>query len=84
MLTPLYERLKKSGKLCKFTDCTQLAKIAPCKSYGACRVPIWSDEEEGCFSVLYAGMKQLDFCYYHEKFGRNGNGGNGNGDHGQT
>jgi hypothetical protein len=79
----LHRLLLKSGKLCKCPDCNQLAKVVPSKSYGTCRVKIWSDEDEDCFIVSCVCYKRLDYCYYHEKFGHNGNGNNGNGD-GQT
>ncbi len=70
----LYESLLKAGRLCKEPDCNQHRKAEPCCSYGTCRLTIQTGER-GVEGFYYGPpvMKLLDYCWYHEKFGHNGN-----------
>jgi hypothetical protein len=72
----LTELLILGGRLCKEPGCSQHRKPEPCTSYGSCRLPVWSDEDDDCFTCGSPVIKLLDRCYFHEKFGSNG--GNGN------
>ncbi len=70
----LQEILARSGKLCKIQGCWQHRRVRPCESYGTCRLPIFSEKGEDCFICGAVALKLEEFCYYHTKFGANGNG----------
>jgi hypothetical protein len=71
----LHELLMRVGRICRCPGCNQHRKAEPCTSYGTCRLPVWSEDGEDCFYCGSPVIKLADFCYYHEKFGNNGNGG---------
>ena len=75
----LQEMLIECGRICKVSGCNQHRLPEPCTSYGSCRLPIWSEEDDDCFICGSPVIKLLDYCYYHEKFGHNG--GNSDGNH---